>query len=112
MDDFIKETIWGFTDEEDISPYIEQAGYDSNVLMFCMGLELYITIGFVLLILILIAIINTSNWRVSAHRKEKLKAFKDKYLFNGLIAVFIESTLETTIALTLSYYIWNIGDSF
>jgi hypothetical protein len=23
LDDTIKETIWGFTDEEDISPYIE-----------------------------------------------------------------------------------------
>jgi hypothetical protein len=41
--DFIKEEIWGFKDKEVLSPYLEKAGYDSTVLMFIMGLDLYIT---------------------------------------------------------------------
>lgn len=50
-DDYIKENLWGFTDEEYVDTYTLQAGYDSKVLMFNMGLELYFFFGFLFLIL-------------------------------------------------------------
>ena len=100
-DDFIKEDIWGFKEEEYLSHYVLQAGYDSNVLMFSMGLELYFTFGF----LILLSVISLVVCLKCCHsiRIDKMKAFKDRNLYNGLIAVFLESTLETSIALSLTW---------
>ena len=56
LDDVFKESLWGFKNKEKLSSYVLQAGYDSNVLMFSMGLELYFTIIYLLLIVILFPI--------------------------------------------------------
>jgi hypothetical protein len=73
LDDFIKEDLWGFKNEEKLSPYVLQAGYDSNVLMYSMGLELYFTIIYLLLIVILFPI----KCCCSKAKRAKLQAFED-----------------------------------
>lgn len=50
LDDLLKEDLWQFKTEEVLVRFYEQAGYDSNVLMFTMGLELYFFLGTVVLI--------------------------------------------------------------
>jgi len=75
--------------------------------MFLMGLELYIF----LIILVTILVLTPIKRCCPAH-KEKLQKFQDKYLWNGLAAVFIESTLETGIALTMSYGSFSVGEGY
>jgi hypothetical protein len=55
-DDLIKVDLWGFTDTEKVDIYNEAAGYESYVIMFNLGLELYFFFGFLTLILLFTAL--------------------------------------------------------
>jgi hypothetical protein len=85
LDDVLKEDVWQFTDKEDLVIYYEAAGYDSNILMFTMGLELYFFWIILLVLLIAIAIKKCTC-------KERIKKFQESYLYNALCVYFLESS--------------------
>ena len=90
LDDFFKEDLWQYTEDEEIVIYYEEAGYDSNLVMFTMGLELYYFVGTLLLTVLLSIVYNllrcSSYCRFS---KDRVGKFMEEYLYNGLIVFFL-----------------------
>jgi hypothetical protein len=70
-----------------------------------MGLELYLFWILVISLLVLL-LVKKCNW------KDKIQKFQDTYLYNAFVVLFLESTLETTIALSLMYRVFNEGEGF
>jgi hypothetical protein len=55
LDDWLMNDLWQFNIEEELVYFYEACGYDSNILMFTMGLELYLFwIVFVVLAVIML----------------------------------------------------------
>jgi len=70
--------------------------------MFTMGLELY-------LFWVLVFVLLTSFALKKCLWKERVNKFRDNYLWNAFVVFFLESTLETTIALSLMYRVFDEG---
>jgi uncharacterized membrane protein YciS (DUF1049 family) len=79
-------------------------------MMFSMGLGLYFNIGFILGLLITTIIIKCKC--CSDKRRGKIATYRDGNLFNGLIAVFNTSTLETSVGLVMSLSLFSEGTGF
>lgn len=58
LDDLFKEGLWQYEEEEDLNKYFEEAGYDSNIIMFVMGLELYCFLLTIMLLVISFVVTN------------------------------------------------------
>ena len=59
--DILKEHLWGYEKEEDVSYYLVASGVDSVFFMFTFGLPLYVLIGSVILA-ILIPLVNYARY--------------------------------------------------
>jgi hypothetical protein len=73
-----------------------------------MGLELYYFVGTLILTVLLSIVYNILRCSVyCSYSKERVGKFIEEYLYNGLIVFFLESTLETSIALSMNYKVWG-----
>jgi hypothetical protein len=100
----LQKAIWGFEREERLNYWFEVSGYDSNIIMFTLGLEFYVFWGLIITLIVLWI----AKYFLTARYYYMVIEWQEKYIYNALLLFFYEAALEITVCVMMG--IWNFDE--
>jgi len=98
---------WAYEKDEEVDFYVQEAGYDSYVFMFTMGLPLYIfTINVILLALLPALICLTKKCSICRTPNQKFTGMLEALKWNFFVMFFLEAALEICVSVTFGCIIF------